>query len=74
VNRYVKLIAVSVIPQVLFEVLHVIEEHKLFALKIPFEFPQIIVNCYNDTIASINEFIEAICHCRLILTPGSDSI
>jgi hypothetical protein len=45
----------------------VIEEHKFFALEIPFEFPQIIVNSYNDTVASIYELIEAVRYCGLIL-------
>lgn len=51
-----------------------IEEHIFFALEIPFEFPQIIVNCYNDTIPSIYEFIEAISDWWLILIPSSDSV
>ena len=73
-NGNVKLIAVSIISQVLFEVLHVIEEHKFFAFEIPFEFPQIVINCYNDTISSIYEFIEAITDWWLILISGSDSV
>jgi hypothetical protein len=69
-NRNVELIAVPVITQVLLKVLHVIEEHKFFAFEIPFELPQIIVNCYNDAIASIYKLIEAISYCRLILIPS----
>ena len=66
-DRNIQLVAVPVISQILLEVPHMIEQHKFFALEIPFELSQVIIYRYHNAVTSIYELIEPVSHGRLAL-------